>query len=520
MSDPIARAMARPPISPLYKKTMQQTSIGTLDVSKQYFIPFELDRPTRINRINFFVGQTQGGRFIAIGIYDKDMELIKRGSLALQTEKFEVPATGLCEVALPDFELPVGAYWVGFYTNADTATFGLCELEYGYAAPAPAPVSAPSIPILETVSGAKVVATLPALKLKAKEQFVTNDQVVMTLLPNNIQYWATDPATFQLWGADITTFPDYYFYRSVDSGTTWAPMMRIPGQYFDVAHVIIFDGKMYVVKNDNTLYVSSDLTENATWTDITCPNLQPNAIARLDSIIQFNRYIFQLEYTGAPTGELPDGCLVHRYNIDTGTWAISQRITGIRHLHCFYSTYDGELWMSAGDTGHGSGLGIWHLAGTDIGNGSGGENQDLWVKWTDYNKSIMYPIHFIAVSNVPGAKDGLYMASDAAGRQLLYCKVHGNIGEFIVSNLAWQNEGDHFGESVEGLVFDYETQNLYWLSNETPNVGLYMSKPPYTQSQKIYSFDEPPVFIGKSTISFGHLFNYRYRFALDKFAGQ
>ena len=467
--------------------------------------PFKVSAAVKVSRISGTCAVKTSGALVEIAIYKASRELV------VSTERRECPEVGVFEFALPETLLPAGDYFAVLYCNNATPTFGV-EARYGcYTAPA-------ALPLPATLGALTLATTAPALTIWAADSFAIKnfDAVEST----RIAIFGGSAA--KVWGISLDTGKIAY---TTDGGTTVTSVMSKPAiTGADLNDILEISGKLYVMYSNSRMFVSSDLTAAATWTEITCPataGLRHSvAQSRPYGFALYNDYIFLGEYTLSTIGETaadptdPSGPRILKYGPLSGTpaWGLSKEFANARHIHSFYSVDGVKMWVTLGDAGYGADIGMWRLTAVTPG------APDTWTKWTSPVAPYTdhYPVDVIDVIN-SGSANGVYATSDRPGKHVLFAKTAGTPGAFNWnSQLFRQNSVS--SETVRSIVYDATTKNLIWFSAETTDPAIYCSPPPYTESFRVADFSSP--FLSRSFVQAGYVMLYNIRFKIPKFTWQ
>lgn len=500
-----------------YTRKILATRISDATISGVRLVPFEMESQDTINRITGYVGVADTtGKLVEIGIYDVNFNKL------VSSEVREIPDAGDFSFSIPETVLVRGRYYFGICTNSTTAQFGVNPYQGALTCTAAFPT--PTVAASPTSTAVAPVATI-----LGKDLPVT--QGLFSYATGNVRVYGIDvTGGNQPWGLDTTTFK---FVKSIDNGNTWQQMMSQPPNAAQegstLQDMIITGGQLYVFTNKCTLWVSSDLTATATWTNISCPTTtglrHAQAVGRPYGIAAFNGYIYIGEYSQAPNEFAPDGPRILRYNIAAGTWALSKEFAGARHVHSFYTPGSAVMYVSLGDANYGADVGIHRITPSQIGTGTGGA--DAYTKWTNISPPFTshYPVDLIvraspATYNGRTAPAGLYCASDRPGKHILFCKTTGVAGNFNMNAQIFERAGGPSTETVRSVIFD-AYNNLYYWTSETTEQALYVSPPPYTQTIKLMSFPaSPTLFLSRSVLSGDYIMMFNQRFHIEKFIGQ
>jgi hypothetical protein len=500
----------RPPVASLLPAL---TVVRDVDqtVADLRLVAFDLPRQQIVNQLTGTVAVKQSGALMEFAIYDSTFARV------VSSEAREVPEVGEFTCALPETTLRAGRYYLGLTTNGATAQFGMSSttaaLSCTAAFPAPATAAAPT-----ATTGA------PAVALAGVAPPAT--QGLFALTTSTVRCYGADEATSQPYGWNTLTGR---IAKSVDSGASWQDLMPLPstGQG-NIVDMLVTGGKLYVFVSTCELYVSSDLTATATWTNISCPTTtglrHATALGRPYGMVLFNGYLFIGEYSQAGGEFAPEGPRILRYKLADGTWALSKEFPASRHIHSFYTPGSSLMFVSIGDAAFGVDVGLTRLTPANIGLGTGGT--DTYSRWTStvapytphYPVDIIYAGPFTYAGKT--APLGVYGASDRVGKHLLYAKTAGSAGSFNQNALAFQGPNRPNSETVRSIVFDARG-NLYYWTAETTQQALFVCAPPYTRPVKLFDFPpSPQLFMTRAIRSGEYVLMFNQRFRTEKFVGQ
>lgn len=473
-------------------------------------VPFRVSGSVAVNRVSGTVAVKQSGALMEIAIYDAAKNRVTT------TEQREVPEVGVFEFAMKSATLAAGDYIAVLYCNHATPTFGV-ESRYG------AFSATGSMPLAATLAGVAVAKTAPALSFFAADEaeVVNFDGVLST---NIFVFGGSSTKAWGIWALNNTKFA-----YTTDGGSTVTSAMTKPPAAVGAStrEILEYGGKLYVVYNNHQVFVSSDTTSAATWTEVTCPATTGlrHSVAKVFpyGATIFNDYLFVGEYTYAPneTGTDPtdpSGPRILKYGPLSGaaTWSKSGEFSGARHIHSFYSIDGVELLAVLGDAGWGNDIGLKQLV-------TGGLNPTGTDTWTQLTKSTTpntnhYACNVVKTANAAVA-GGIYGSSDRPGIQLIYAKALGTPGAFNADAQIFQPSGYVSTETQMSLTFDVSgTGNLIWFSQETTDPAIYMSPRPYTQSYRVAPFNGP--FLGRAIVQNGYVLIHGYRFKVPKMPWQ
>ena len=503
---------------------------GDVAIAVVAIAPFEVIKPTTLNRVSGTVGTTQAAKLMEIGIYN-ELTNVK----IVTTEKREVPEVGGFEFSHPPVTLQPGRYYYALTCNGTTATFGHAYKSGGF-------LAAAQMPLLNSLTSVVPASYYPALT--GYSSFIsTHSGFAEAPLPINVKVYGKNGT--DVWGYNSSSNK---MCISTDSGATFTDMMSPPTLGAAGFHDLQFNGTKIIALLSNTkIWMSSDLTAGATWSEISCPisaGLKRSvATTRPYAIAIFQDYLVWGEYTTGTIGTYaapgptdlqsdpsdPAGPRIFKYGPLSGTpaWSLTKQLTYARHVHSLFT--DGanvKLWVSVGDTGYQSGAnndyGIWRCTAIAT---------DTWVKWTNgYTpNNAYYPIDFVELNPAKGAATGLYGTSDATGlefpnlpvgKSILFSKVSGTAGQFNLNASAFVRNGST--ETTRSMVVDTATAgtyNMFVFAAESPDPWLYVSPAPYVETYPLVSISDMP-FLGRSIIVGGYLICVNKRWALPKFSWQ
>lgn len=500
-------------------RTSEATASATLANVK--LVPFTIERNTVVNRVDITITTAAtNATLFEIGLFSESYS-----KLASSGPREATPA-GRRTIALPETTLTPGRYFFAITTNSATLAVAVNDYSGGYTATA-------AFPLPASAASPTLAAQAPSVTIK--EKALPPVQNLFSLeTGRNVRVYGVDETTRQPWGLNTTTFK---MAVSVDSGATFTDKMSVPPGALTtgggICDLIVHGSKLYVLTNALTLHMSSDLTATATWTDITCPLKSANAKGRPYGMAVLSGYLFIGEYTQSPnevrtTGQTPGpdptrGPRIFRYDITGGTWSISKEFLEARHIHSFYAEGSVALWVSLGDAGWGSEIGLYRLTPSGIGTGSGGT--DSWLKWTTpaSPRTDHYPVDFLIAgdANFNGEqwKSKFLLTSDRPGYHLLEAARLGTVaGSVNIGAQLFTRPGAPSGETVRSLVLDTDTKNAFYWTAETSEPGIYVSPPPYTQAVKLADYSDPNLF--RAVYSGGYVMLFNSRFRVEKFVGQ
>lgn len=495
----------------------QTVSTGSRDtdtaLAATVLAPFTVHVPTKLNRVAGYVGTTQAAKLMEIAILDEARNILTT------TGKREVPLAGPFEFAHPEITLPPGRYFYAMSCNGTTATFGYVYALGGWTATL-------ALPIVSALAGIAPAATYPALTglpagLPSPSGFVDAS--------TGIRVYGVDPATGYLWGVNPANQKLCY---SSNAGASFTDAMPRPS--FTAAGVadITFSGtKAYVLGQDATLAVSSNLTAGATWTDISCPTTtglrHSVAVARPYGLCIWQDYVWQAEYTSTvqtasdPTD--PSGPRILKYGPLSGSpsWSMHKEFSTAKHVHSFWTGSAGaaSMYVTVGDnTGaYGADVGVWRISPDAAGSFSKWTSQA--APFNQYNA-----VDFIFSSGTPGVTDGLYLCGDyptsttPKPSHVMHSKTSGSAGSFNLEDQIF-NETGISGETSRSIVQDATTKNIFWITQETTDPAVWCSPPPYTQAVRLGSISGS-LYPTRSFVASGYLHIFDKRWSVAKFPWQ
>lgn len=263
---------------------------------------------------------------------------------------------------------------------------------------------------------------------------------------------------------------------STDSGATFTDLMRLPsGQGVWALQVDDANGKIYFATNDFRVFMSSGLTANDSFSEITPPMKNTKATMIPTAFLIWNGYLWVGEYSGA-LGELDGVVQVMKFNLTSGTWLLSKAFDNCRHVHSFTANGTSALYVTMGDANYGANVGIHRM--TTI-NPSG---EDTWTRWTGHggNNTTHYP-----VDNILANLDGNQVLLGAGDRPKLHLTTIKTIGTTVGSaNINARLFGfpdSGAGETVRNVILDDEL-NCYYVTAETDKPRICVSPYPWVQS--------------------------------------
>lgn len=491
------------------KRVSTDARDGDQVISSVALAPFIVTEPMTLNRVSGTVGVSQSNKLVEIGIYDQLMS-----ALIVSTERREVPQAGGFEFSHSKVTLLPGKYFYAISCTGDTASFGHAYKQGGFTASA-------ALPLVSNLTGIVPASSFPALKGYSKD---IPKPLYFAVMPANtgITVYGTNGA--QPWG--LNTVSNKLCY-STDNGATYIDMMAPPTLGAATIVDILFSAtKMYVLLSDTKIFESLNLTNTATWTAITCPVSaglkRAVATTKTYGMALFNDYLVWGEYSGGTaggSGDLqndltdPGPPRILKYGPLSGTpaWTLSKQLTNARRVHSFFVNAAGtHLWASVGDATYGADIGIWRMTYVST---------DNWTQWTSQvaPNTGYYPVDFVEISPGNGCSEGVYGASSAVGKYLVYGKGNGKVGSINVS-AQLPNRSELIPGTAKSMVVGDSDKNIFFFS-ESANPFLHVSPPPYTQSRPLISTSDM-AFIGRSIVTGNYLINGSKRWKLPKFPWQ
>ncbi|QLG11727.1 hypothetical protein HLB42_21485 (plasmid) [Deinococcus sp. D7000] len=432
---------------------------------------------------------------------------------------WEIPEIGTREIPVKPIEWPGGMLYVALTSNnTTTARFGdvaVPGVTATRALPAPATIS---VSAAAQATRAPAVTVLPDTPLRVKRS------PTYTVMPANVMGKGSV-------GGNPYGVASNRVTRSTDGGVTWvqqsaasytttlpageSPIDMVPWENSDGTLK-----KAFIMCTGGSVLEYDAATD--AWSNISPPARHSQAQGRPKNIELWTsapgvRHLLYGEYTNKPN-EIPDDPYVFRRDLQTGTWYLSGTMTLSRHIHSFLPNPLGQVFCSVGDASVGdtdTGVGVWVLEPSGIGAGTGG-NTDNWQKLTGAAPTYTnhYPVDMVMLTDAAGLPDRLIMSSDRPGIHLLQTKLKGKYGRFNQSALCWQ-PNSNAGETCHSLTLDSASpaKNVYYLTGETPDPGLYMAPSPYTRPIKIHDFPSQPTMF-RMVIDKGFLFMGTNRWSL------
>lgn len=464
-------------------------------------VPFRVEAPAVVDRVSGTVAVKQAGALVEIGIYSAARQRI------VTTERRECPEVGTFEFAIPRTQLQQGDYFAVLYCNHATPTFGV-ETRPGRAFTATG-----ALPLTSALSSLTPGKHAPALQL----HFESDVSIAGFAEVSNGGIRVFGNSGVQAWGMKSNHMLCY----TNDGGITWLDFVTRPSAS-TIYDIQISGGKCYVLTANNEIFQSSNLTQSATWVDISPPvsaglrrsvaQSRPYGMAVVTDYVVWGEYSGAVDLTADPSDPAPPRILKYGPLSGTPTWSLSKQFDTARHTHSFLVDYSNRLWVSVGDAGYGAEIGIWRT--TDI------TNNSSWQKWTSPTApfSNHYPVDFLYFNPGVGCDDGLFMTSDRPGYHLLFTKAVGSPGAFNISPQAFPSVSLP-GETVRSLTLDPATRNLYYITAETEDPAVYVSPAPYVKSYRLGPIADLP-FRTKGVITGNFFMIYDRRFTLAKFPWQ
>ncbi|MFA5920150.1 MAG: hypothetical protein WC856_02515 [Methylococcaceae bacterium] len=491
------------------KRVATDARDGDIVINAVALAPLIVSETVTLNRVSGTVGVSQANKLIEIGIYDQTMT-----TLLVSTERREVPQAGGFEFAHPNVTLQPGKYFYAVSCTGDLASFGHSYKQGGFSASA-------ALPLVSPLTGIVPASSFPTLRGYSQD---IPKPFNFDVMPANAGITVYGSNGTQPWG--LNTVSNNLCY-STDNGATYINMMAPPTLGAATIVDILFSAtKMYVLLSDTKIFESSNLTNTATWTAITCPVSaglkRAVATTKTYGVALFSDYLFWGEYADGVAGG--DGDLqndladpgpprILKYGPLSGTpaWTLSKQLTNARRVHSFFTNAAGtHLWASVGDATYGTDIGIWRLTYTAT---------DNWTQWTSpvAPNTSYYPVDLVEINPGLGCSSGIYGSSSNSGKYLLFGKGSGKVGSVnIASQLP--NKSALIPETAKSLVVNNSDKNMFFFS-ESADPFLHVSPAPYTQSRALASTSDM-AFIGRSVVSGNYLINGGKRWKLPKFPWQ
>lgn len=477
--------------------------------------------PTKINSVRGYCAVSDSdvapNAAMQITLYDGELKRVAR------TNWQAVPAVGPFRFAHEEVTLKPGVqYFYGVRTDNATATFGETTGFGGFTTTA-------ALPLPDSITTTTtLVNTFPALTA----EYVTVQMPIgfadISREDGRYRALGVNKSNSQPWGFDKTTG---YIVYSDNSGTSWYQVMPAP---MNAAHggiqQITYEGtKLFVLCGDCTIWMSSDLTSSATWTEISVPVApgfrRSTATTRPMGMEKQDGYLCWAEYSNGDTLRHhptdPAGPRLFKWKIATnGPWELAKEWSMARHIHSLYSLGVGVLFITIGDgtdsiTGELlTDTGVHRC--TDIVN-------NVFNRIQDNSFDRRYPVDMTYKTGV-----GWFFASDAPG---VYAQSmrgttggHKVLAQQILIKGFMDKNGDYYddttgvrGGNSRSICIDAKN-NLWFFSAEEEECWLIGSPPPYTHYVKCAKL--PIAFLTMPIISGTRLLMFDHMYELGKFAGQ
>jgi len=288
--------------------------------------------------------------------------------------------------------------------------------------------------------------------------------------------------------------------------------------------------QLIVLCSDCSIWLSSDLTASATWTEITVPvspgmrrstaTTRPYGIEVMDGYILWGEYSSGDTLRNHPTD--PGGPRLFKWKIATaGPWEVAKSWPMARHIHSLWTQGVGLMFLSLGDgvdavTGETmTDIGVWRC--TDIVNNTFSQRQNL-----AYDRR--YPVDMTYKAGV-----GMMFASDAPGVYVQSMLRHTTAGHKVLAQSVLIDgfidaNGDYYddetnvrGGNSRSIVIDNKN-NVWCFSAEEPESWLIGVPPPYTHYVKCALV--PVAMHTRAIISGTRLLMWDRMYNLGRFAGQ
>lgn len=475
--------------------------------------------PTRINSVRGSCAVDDSVAAMMINLYDDTLTRIA------WTNWQAVPGSGPFRFAHHSVVLwPGKQYFYGVMCDSATATFGETTGFGGftttYAAPLPNSITTTTTPATSFPALTAEYVTVP---FPAGFQDVSD-----TLNPGGtVRVLGINKSNSQPWGIDKTTARMVY---SDNSGTTWQQVMSVPFTARGIVDLQYTGTRLVVLCNDCSIWISSDLTADATWTDITIPvspgfrrstaTTRPYGIEIMDGYVVWGEYSTGDTLRNHPTD--PAGPRLFKWKIaTTGPWELAKQWSSARHIHSLYTQSVGLMMMTLGDgTDNITGetmteTGVWRCS--DIVNNTFTQRQNL-------SFDRRYPVDIINVSG-----EGLMCASDAPGVYLQSMRRHTTAGHKVLAqqvlidkfrdlnNDYYDDETGVRGGNSRSVVADAK-KNVYVFSAEEAETWMIGIPPPYTHYVKLAQL--PLATLYRAVVSGSRLMIWDRIYNLGRFAGQ
>jgi hypothetical protein len=324
------------------------------NIKKIYIIPFDLEAKTIITSVSIEITENIAAATYEIGIYDSNFSLVTSSGVK---ETF----SGVNDV---NTELEPGRYYFAISCNNVSIKFKSVKTDKALSSDYSLPLPSSLTNLYEEDTG--VYFEIYSSGLRQPTGFSISQL-------NNKRVFAVG-SSGALYGWNISTWK---VCKSV-APNVWTDLMDASPGGFWAMEIDETNGNIYTLTGAGKIYKSSDLTETATWSDITPDiTLQRVATSLPYSMKLWGGYLWfgEYSYTG---NELVGDPIISRYNVSTGAWKKSAQIANCRHIHAFISPGTSMLFVSCGDLGTGENVGYHMLLPADINDTTG----DTWTRWT------------------------------------------------------------------------------------------------------------------------------------------
>ena len=472
--------------------------------------------PTRVNSVRGSCAVDDTAAAMMINLYDADLNRIA------WTGWQAVPGVGQFRFAHHSVVLyPGRQYFYGVMCDSGTATFGETAgfggFTTAYAAPLPNSITTTTT----------LATTFPALTAEYVTVTAPTGFADVSRTDGRYRTLGKNPANSQPWGVDITTTKIVY---SDTSGASWYQMMSAPMLPRGMIDLIYTGTQLVVLCNDCSIWISSDLTAAATWTEITIPVsagwrrgvaiTRPYGIEVMDGYVVWGEYSAGDTLRNHPTD--PAGPRLFKYKISTsGPWELARTFANARHIHSLYTQGVGLMMVTLGDgtdaiTGEQlADVGVWRC--TDIVANTFSQRQNL-------SFDRRYPVDLTYKAGV-----GLMCASDAPGVYVQSMLRHTSAGHKVLAQQVLIDRfrdlnGDYYddatairGGNSRSIVIDNKN-NVWCFSAEEAESWLIGVPPPYTHYVKCAKL--PVAAHYRAVVSGTRLLMWDRMYELGKFAGQ
>ncbi|ULH17435.1 hypothetical protein MF271_19130 (plasmid) [Deinococcus sp. KNUC1210] len=338
----------------------------------------------------------------------------------------------------------------------------------------------------------------------------------------NAYVFGSDPRTKLVYGIHNS-----FFSSTDDGGDHWTDLAPWPYIALEakggVVDLIVAEGHIFLLTTKGNLLESDTLAPGLKFQDVSAPTTAqggPRHLAangRPYGLAAMAGWVFQGEYTNAPNEIYPDAPRVLRYDIARHRWHISFATPHARHIHSLLVDDQAKtLFVSVGDEGYGDGIGVWRLDATQIGKGQG-QGEDQAVKWSDQRPQQQdrenYPVDMIIGGPHSGFPGDLLAASDLPGTHVMHVRTTQAPGTAPIEALIIPPSGEP-RETVRDVTEDRSTGVLYFWTTESSTPGLYVSAPPYTTEEKVWSYNAN-VTLTRTALSGGFLMLGSERFRIS-----